>query len=324
MALLIDDYGRHLNYVRISVTDRCNFRCTYCMPAEGVKCMEHKDILRYEEITLLCDAFWQLGVRKFRFTGGEPLVRKGMMDFLASLKVKYPEMKIALTTNASLLGEYSKRLAEIGIHSLNISLDTLDPVKFASVTRIGNLSSVILGIRAAASAGIKNLKLNAVLVKNFNDSEIGELLAFAKREGLMLRLIEFMPIEDSVWSKDSFISGEEILKMLPNGESWVPMNSKTSEDGPAQYYYNKISDDTIGIITAVSNHFCKNCNRLRVSASGGLRTCLFSPDEVSLRPIIAMNDIELLKDKILESIKSKPKCWNDVRTGQLHMSGIGG
>ena len=324
MALLIDDYGRHLNYVRISVTDRCNFRCTYCMPAEGVKCMEHKDILRYEEITLLCDAFWQLGVRKFRFTGGEPLVRKGMMDFLASLKVKYPEMKIALTTNASLLGEYSKRLAEIGIHSLNISLDTLDPVKFASITRIGNLSSVILGIRAAASAGIKNLKLNAVLVKNFNDSEIGELLAFAKGEGLMLRLIEFMPIEDSVWSKDSFISGEEILKMLPNGESWVPMNCKASEDGPAQYYYNKVSDDTIGIITAVSNHFCKNCNRLRVSASGGLRTCLFSPGEVSLRPIIAMNDIELLKNKILASIKSKPKCWNDVRTGQLHMSGIGG
>ncbi len=324
MAIMIDDYGRHLNYVRISVTDRCNFRCTYCMPADGVKCMDHKDILRYEEIGFLCDAFWQLGVRKFRFTGGEPLVRKGIIDFLASLKIKYPDMKIALTTNASLLGEHSKRLAEIGIHSLNISLDTLDPQKFASVTRIGDLQSVISGIRAAAKAGIKNLKLNAVLIKNFNDGEIRDLLAFSKREGLMLRLIEFMPLEDSVWDKKDFISGEEILKMLPNGDSWQLMNRKTSEDGPAQYYYNDVSGETIGIITAVSNHFCKNCNRLRVSASGGLRTCLFSPDEINIRPVIAENDIELLKDKILESIKTKPRCWNDIRTGQLHMSGIGG
>ena len=324
MAVLIDEYGRSLNYVRISVTDRCNFRCTYCMPADGVECIKHSDILRYEEIKRLCEAFWNLGVRKFRFTGGEPLVRKDMLPFLQGLKSAFPEMKIALTTNASLLEPYAAHLADIGIHSLNISLDTLDEQKFASITRIGNFNAVISGIKAAAAAGMKNLKLNAVLIKGFNDMEIPALMRFAKENGLLLRLIEFMPLEDSVWNKEDFISGVDILKLLPEGGYWKAEKSGLPEDGPAQYYYNERTGDSIGIITAVSNHFCRNCNRLRVSASGNLRTCLFSPTEIHLREYIANTDITVLENKILESIKSKPKCWNDVRTGELHMSGIGG
>lgn len=324
MAELIDFYGRHLRYVRISITDRCNFRCSYCMPAEGVECLSHADILRYEDISFLCGTFWDLGVRKFRFTGGEPLVRKGLVPFLAQLKEEFPKMKLALTTNASLLDRYAPELAKIGLHSLNISLDTLDPVKFAEVTRIGSLSDVITGIRAAVRAGIPNLKLNAVLIKGFNDHEIGGLLRFAKEEGLLLRLIEFMPLEDDVWSRERFISGSEILAMLPDGDAWKVEKRGTDEDGPAKYYVNEKTGDTIGIITAVSDHFCEKCNRLRVSASGKLRMCLFSAEEIPLAQMIRNHDKAGLEQLILESIKRKPRCWDDIHDGKQHMSGIGG
>jgi len=324
MAELIDFYGRRLRYVRISVTDRCNFRCTYCMPAEGVTCLDHSDILRYEDISFLCGAFWDLGVRKFRFTGGEPLVRKGLVAFLAQLKKDFPDMKLALTTNAALLDRYAPQLADVGLHSMNISLDTLDPVKFAQITRVGSLASVITGIRAAVAAGIPNIKLNTVLIKGFNDGEIGDLLRFAKTEGVLLRLIEFMPLEDEVWSKEHFISGQEILRMLPGGGKWKAEKGAAAEDGPARYYVNEKAGDEIGIITAVSDHFCDNCNRLRVSASGKLRMCLFSPDEIPLAPLIRAQDKEGLTERILESIKGKPRCWEDIRDGKQHMSGIGG
>lgn len=324
MAELIDDYGRRLNYVRISVTDRCNFRCTYCMPAEGVKCLDHSQILRYEEILKLCRAFHELGVRKFRFTGGEPLVRKGIVPFLGELKKALPDAKTALTTNASLLSRYAEELAASGIHSLNISLDTLDPDKFREVTRIGELDTVLEGIQAAHRAGIKAIKLNAVLVRGFNDTEVRALLDYARENGLRLRLIEFMPLEDGVWDKSRFISGDEILRMLPGGDAWKPIKTEADRDGmgPAQYFLNEKTGDVIGIITAVSNHFCKDCNRLRVSASGNLRTCLFSPTETPLRELI--DRPEELKHLILTTIKTKPRCWNDIRSGHQHMSGIGG
>ena len=204
MALgeLVDGFGRRLNYVRISVTDRCNFRCTYCMPEEGVKCLSHRDILRYEDIAFLCGAFAELGVGKFRFTGGEPLVRKGLVPFLQSLHAEMPHIKTALTTNASLLEEYAEGLARAGLHSLNISLDTLDPEKFRKITRIGDIERVYAGIRAAKRAGLANIKLNTVLIRGFNDGEVERLLEFAEEHGLLLRLIEFMPLEDDVWTKE--------------------------------------------------------------------------------------------------------------------------
>lgn len=324
MDRLIDDFGRNLNYVRISVTDRCNYRCKYCMPAEGVEFLEHSEIMRYEEISFLCRVLWELGVRKVRFTGGEPLVRRDLVSFLKELNGEFPEMKTALTTNGSMLGQYAEELAEANLHSLNISLDTLDPVKFADVTRLGNIENVISGIRAAVRAGIRNIKLNTVLIRGFNDGEIGDLMAFAKREKVLLRLIEFMPLEDDVWNEDAFISGEEILKMLPEGDSWQAEKPDSAQAGPAKYYRNEKTGDSIGIITAVSNHFCKYCNRLRVSATGKLRTCLFAPDEIPMRPMILNEDSEGLKELILDSIKNKPRCWSDVRAGHQHMSGIGG
>lgn len=324
MAELIDKYGRHLNYVRISVTDRCNFRCKYCMPPEGVEFLEHSEIMRYEEISFLCRVLWDLGVRKVRFTGGEPLVRRGLVSFLKDLNNEFPKMKTALTTNGSMLGQYAEELAEANLHSLNISLDTLDPVKFADVTRLGNIDNVISGIRAAVRAGIRNIKLNTVLIRGFNDGEIGDLIAFAKKEKALLRLIEFMPLEDDVWNEEAFISGEEILRMLPEGDSWKAEKPDSEQAGPAKYYRNEKTGYSIGIITAVSNHFCKYCNRLRVSATGKLRTCLFSPNEIPMRPLILNSDSEGLKKLILDSIINKPKCWSDVRAGHQHMSGIGG
>ena len=324
MDRLIDSYGRNLNYVRISVTDRCNYRCKYCMPPEGVEYLEHSEILRYEEITFLCRVLWELGVRKVRFTGGEPLVRKGLVNFLKDLNEEFPDMKTALTTNGSLLQQYAEQLAKVNLHSLNISLDTLDPVKFADVTRLGDLDDVIAGIRAAVKAKIRNIKLNTVIIRGFNDGEIGDLMTFSKEMGVLLRLIEFMPLEDEVWSEEAFISGEEILRMLPEGDSWKAEKLDSPEAGPARYYRNDKTGDSIGIITAVSNHFCKYCNRLRISATGKLRTCLFNSEEIPMRNLILNSDSERLKDLILESIKNKPGCWNDVRSGHQTMSGIGG
>ncbi|MDD4160114.1 MAG: GTP 3',8-cyclase MoaA [Synergistaceae bacterium] len=324
MDRLTDDFGRDLNYVRISVTDRCNYRCKYCMPPEGVEFLEHSEIMRYEEISFLCRVLWELGVRKVRFTGGEPLVRRGLVSFLKELNKELPEMKTALTTNGSLLGQYAEELAEANLHSLNISLDTLDPSKFADVTRLGDISNVIAGIRAAVKAGIRHIKLNTVLIRGFNDGEIGAMMAFAQKEKVLLRLIEFMPLEDDVWNEDAFISGEEILRMLPEGSSWKAEKPSSAQAGPAKYYRNEKTGDSIGIITAVSNHFCKYCNRLRVSATGKLRTCLFSPEEIPMRHLILNSDADGLKELILESIKNKPRCWNDVRAGHQHMSGIGG
>ena len=321
---LHDAFGRRLNYVRISVTDRCNFRCRYCMPPEGVKCLSHSDILRYEDIKFLCGVLSEMGVGKFRFTGGEPLVRKGLVPFLKDLRNEMPSVKITLTTNASLLDEYASGLAESGIDSLNISLDTLDPAKFAEVTRIGSLEKVLSGIEAARSAGIENIKLNAVLVRGFNDKEIPEMLSYARKNALLLRLIEFMPLQESVWKKDSFISGEEILASLPCGEAWEKIEAIGNDDGPAQYYFNRESGDKIGIITAVSNHFCQKCNRLRISAEGKLRTCLFSNEETALKSIIQERDESALKAEIIRSAGNKPRRWKDINKGNLQMSGIGG
>lgn len=324
MAEVIDSYGRHLNYVRISVTDRCNFRCTYCMPPEGVKGIDHNDIMRYEEILRLCMVFRELGVKKFRFTGGEPLVRKDIVPFLAKLRLQLPAVKIAMTTNGFLLEKYAQKLATVPIDSLNISLDTLNHDKFKRITRVDGIERVFSGIRAAVNSGIKNIKINTVLIKGFNDTEISQLLKFSAEEGVLLRLIEFMPLHNSIWNEKHFISSNDILAILKESGDWKLQNSVAFEDGPAKYYRNEKDGAKVGIISAVSDHFCSSCNRLRVSASGNLRTCLFSPQEFPMRELLANPDTTRLKEAILENIKNKPKCWKDIRTGKSRMSSIGG
>ena len=325
MDELKDTQGRRLNYVRISVTDRCNYRCTYCMPAEGIVWQDHAHIMSFEEILDLCRTLVSLNVRKIRFTGGEPLVRRGMVDFLLKVREQFPELKIALTTNASLLEEFSDKLKEVGLSALNISLDTLNPVKFKNITRTGDIEAVFRGIRAARNAGITGIKLNTVLIRGFNEEEIEGILQFAKKTEVLLRLIEFMPLGDDVWTSEKFISSSAILDMLSTFGRWDPDLSQATElDGPAAYYRNAETGLRIGIISAVSKHFCANCNRLRISASGKLRTCLFSGTEYPLLPYLRSGDLEQVRNRILQAVHEKPKCWQDIRDGSLQMSRIGG
>ena len=330
MERLSDARGRLIDYARISVTDRCNYRCIYCMPEEGVSLLDHGDVMRYEEILFLCDVLKELGVRKVRFTGGEPLVRKGMVAFLREFRETFPDMAIALTTNASLLSRYADDLAAVRLSGLNISLDTIDPRKFREITRTGEVEDVFRGIAAASNAGILNIKTNTVLIRGFNDDELMAIMRYAWSTGTIPRLIEFMPLGDDVWNREKFISATEILAILSQHGEWLPAEAAGEDEenpaprGPAKYYRDAENGNLVGIIEAVSNHFCATCNRLRITAAGRMRACLFSPGETDLLPHLRAEDRDALKKAITEGIDLKPDYWENVRDGKLRMSGIGG
>jgi cyclic pyranopterin phosphate synthase len=298
------------------------------MPEEGTRILSHNDIMRYEDILFLCRVLSSLGVRKVRFTGGEPFVRKDMISFLMTFRDSLENMAVSLTTNASLLPEYASSLAGIGLSSMNISLDTLDPIKFRKITRVGNVRDVLAGIASARSAGVENLKTNTVLMRGFNDAELPEILNFAWENELTPRLIEFMPLGDDVWKIEKFISADEILKTL--GElygGWTSLTRASRDSalpaGPAKYYVNS-QKKIVGVIEAVSNHFCSTCNRLRITASGGLRSCLFARRETGLINLLRERDEEGLMKAILEGASEKPPNWPAERDGLQRMSRIGG
>ena len=323
-----DVCGRRIDYARISVTDRCNFRCVYCMPHDGVPPLAHDEIMRYEDIIFLCQALSDLGVRKIRFTGGEPLVRKGIVPFLGAFKASFPDISASLTTNASLLGRYARELASVGLSGINISLDTLDPEKFRFVTRTGDMAQAMDGISAALASGIPNIKTNTVPIRGFNDDELPLILSFAWENGLLPRLIEFMPIGEDVWRKEMFIGEEEILSALVRHfGALTPQTPDQSAGalplGPARYYRDAKGRD-VGVIAAVSSHFCQTCNRLRITSSGQLRPCLFSNDETPLIGLIRSRDLDGLRSAIVEGMRAKPQRWEQERSGALHMSNIGG
>lgn len=330
MAGLTGSFRRRIDYVRISVTDRCNYRCQYCMPPEGVSCLEHDEILAYEEILRLCRLLSDLGVRKVRFTGGEPMVRKGFLDFLEKFTKELPELHVALTTNGSLLGASAERLSNIPLSGLNVSLDSMDPEKFHALTRTGSLEAVLGGVRAFRAISGIPIKINTVLIKGFNDDEVPALLAFAKECGAVLRLIEFMPLDDSVWSRDRFIPAEKILERLPDSEKWHPDTlfgrdpNHGVPEGPARYLVHSVTGQRLGIIAAVSRHFCDTCNRLRVTASGEIRSCLFSAQGVSVRQALREGDGKRVRELILAEVWKKPRCWADTVARSQHMSQIGG
>ncbi len=330
MERLSDARGRLIDYARISVTDRCNYRCVYCMPEEGVSLLDHADVMRYEEILLICDILQELGVRKIRFTGGEPLVRKGMVPFLLEFRRKFPDMAVALTTNAALLARHAIDLASVELSGLNISLDTIDPRKFREITRVGEVADVFEGVDAAVKAGISNVKTNTVLIRGFNDDELMDIIRYAWSKGVTPRLIEFMPLGDDVWNREKFISSTEILSMLSRCGEWLLAENNEIDEGnlaprgPAKYYFDAQSGNRVGIIEAVSNHFCTTCNRLRITAAGRMRACLFSRTETDLLPLLRAGDREALKRAIVDGINLKPDYWENIRDGKLRMSGIGG
>lgn len=324
MEQLRDNENRHITYVRFSLTDRCNYRCLYCMPPEGIPLMEHRDVISYEDALFLLRSFWDMGIKKIRFTGGEVFVRKGFMAFLAQAKKTLPDMCFTITTNGHFLEEHAGELRRIGIEGINVSLDTLSVAKFKEITRCGSLSKVLQGIHAASEAKL-SLKLNTVLMKNFNDNEIEDLLKFAQKKGVILRFIEFMPLDNDVWGKNRFLPSEEIFRILPESNLWKPLEKENSSAGPARYFIHEKSGQKMGIIAAVSHHFCHTCNRLRITARGEIKPCLFSETLVSLEEAIRLRNPEMVWSAMQKALMAKPETWQNIaEIGHCHMSSIGG
>ena len=294
---MTDGCGRTIDYLRLSVTDRCNYRCRYCMPEEGVCKREHRDMLTLEELAEVAAACVRCGVKKIRLTGGEPLVRRGIVELCRLLRAIPGLEELCLTTNGSLLPDLALPLREAGVDRLNISLDTLRPERFAQMTRLGQLSDVLSGIRAAEAAGFHDLKFDTVLIGGFNDDEIADFANLTLDRPWEMRFIELMPMGPCAdWDSSCFLSADAVLSRLPELE---PLESQ----GVARRYRLPGAKGAIGLISPVSHDFCAQCRRIRVTADGKLKGCLHSREEISLRGLHGRE----LEDAILRGILQKPK-----------------
>jgi cyclic pyranopterin phosphate synthase len=328
----LDNYSRAINYLRISVTDRCNLRCTYCMPPEGIPWQPHESILSFEEIEAVTRAAAELGISKVRLTGGEPLVRLGIASLVRVL-ARIPGVDdLAMTTNGILLPRHAEELAEAGLRRVNISLDTLRPERFERITRLGHIEDVFAGIEAAQQAHLDPVKINMVVVRGVNDDEVLDLARKTRDDGWNVRFIEWMPVgdkgqADSGWAQ-GVVTGEEILSHIETVLGPLQPAKAQVGVGPARYYRLKAATGTLGFITAVSDHFCYGCNRLRLTADGQLRPCLLSDREIDLRtPLRHGADVAQIKALLLQGIESKPERHHLDETMQPErraMSQIGG
>ena len=318
MSQLIDKFGREITYLRVSITDRCNYRCIYCQPEEQFKFIPHKDILRFEEIVEIVQEATNLGITKVRITGGEPLVRKGVVDFIKKLRENKKLEDISLTTNGFFLSEYAGKLKAAGLNRVNISLDSLQEEKYKRITRGGNLKKVLKGIDFALKENLLPIKINTVLIKGFNDNEVDDFAKLTLKKLLNIRFIEFMPSGEELENdyRDKFISVLEIEENLSEKYSMQPIDIN-SGNGPAKYFQIKGAQGTIGFITAISQHFCKTCNRIRLTSEGKLRSCLFSNKEVDIKGAIRKlardeKNGRFLRKKVIisklkEAVKLKPE-----------------
>ncbi len=281
-APLRDALGRVVDDLRISVTDRCNFRCVYCMPEEGMKWLPRDEILSFEELTRLAAIFVAAGTRTIRLTGGEPLVRKDLPTLVRMLHGLHDELDLSLTTNGFLLRRDAQALADAGLRRVNVSLDSLRADRFARITRRDCLNTVLDGIEAAKDAGLTPVKVNCVVVRGFNDDEVLDFARMAREQGVHVRFIEFMPLDASgEWGRDSVVPGDELLDAV---ESEFRMQPRDNGHDPAQRVtFADGAPGELGFINSVSAPFCTRCNRVRITADGQLRTCLFSVTEIDLR-----------------------------------------
>jgi len=311
--LLEDKHGRKASYLRVSVTDRCNLRCTYCA-GEGQEFIPHPTILRYEEILDFIGLSVNMGIEKVRFTGGEPFVRKGFTEFLIEAARRYSDLDLCVTTNATLIKDHIKPLAEAGIRRLNISLDTLDPKKFKKVTGFDQYHEVRSNIDRCLEAGM-TVKVNAVAMRGINDDELGGFLDFARDNALDMRFIEFMPVgletgwEDGVvWkSEDLLAEAERLADLIPS------VNGDGEQSGPARMFSIKGGKGRLGLISPYTNHFCATCNRLRLTSDGNLRTCLFSDRVYKLRQAIRHPRLGMAAvEKILKKASRHKPIGNDL------------
>lgn len=307
--VLSDAFGRRINYLRISITDRCNFRCTYCMPKEGIRKFARKDILSFEEIERIVSVGVKLGIERVRITGGEPLVRKGLTDFIRRLSAINGINEITLTTNGMLLAKYADELKRAGLRRINVSLDTLNPEKFLSVTRGGILQTVLNGIQAATEAGLAPIKLNTVLIQGVNDGE-GEIeeLAGLSALGYHVRFIELMPLQHNTLWKEQFLPAEIAKKRLERIQSLIPLKTRNGF-GPAADFQWGANPGRIGFITALSCSFCGDCNRLRLSADGKLYPCLFSGEYMDMKAVMRenKNNDAVIENGFHRACEKKPK-----------------
>ena len=305
---LIDKFNRHINYVRISVTDRCDFRCTYCM-SEKMEFVPRAQLLTLEEIAFIARAFTELGVEKIRITGGEPLIRKNVIQLFENIG-KLPKLKeLTITTNGSKLLTLAQPLKDAGVQRINISLDSLDPERFKKITRTGNLESVISGIDKALSLDFKKLKINSVILKNRNHDEVIDLVNFAIDRKIDISFIEEMPlgIIDEHNRNEVYYSSDQIRNDLECRHKLIP--TAISTGGPSRYYKIIDTETKVGFISPHSHNFCSQCNRVRLTAEGQLLLCLGQEHSVSLKKIIRKfpGDIEELKNTIRNAMEIKPK-----------------
>jgi GTP 3',8-cyclase len=304
---LIDPFGRTISYLRVSVTDRCDFRCVYCM-AEDQHFLPKKEVLSLEELDRLCSAFVERGVRKLRLTGGEPLVRKNVMALVRSLSRHIGRRldELTLTTNGSQLARFGGELADCGVERINVSVDTLDPVKFKAITRWGDLEKVRAGIDAARRAGLK-VKINAVALKGVNEDEFDDLIRWAHGDGMDLTLIETMPLgEVGADRTDQYLPLSTVRARL--AETWTLEDIAYKTGGPARYVRVVETGGRLGFITPLTHNFCEGCNRVRVTCTGTLYMCLGQEDAADLRaPLRASEADDLLQAAIDEAISRKPK-----------------
>lgn len=283
---LVDTFGRIHTDLRISVTDRCNFRCTYCMPDEGIEFAPNSELLTVEEIMRVAGVAKRLGVRSIRLTGGEPLVRKGIVEIVSGLGEMGFE-DLAMTTNGTSLSRLAPGLASAGLQRVNISCDSLQPERYASIRRRGQLPIVLDAMNAAEAAGLTPVKINAVLLIGENDDEALDLVEFARATNRLVRFIEFMPLDaDGKWRRDRVIAGADVLELIKQQYDLIPIDQAGEDHAPATRFAFADGRGEVGFINSVTEPFCGNCDRLRLMADGSIRNCLFSDDELSLRDVL--------------------------------------
>lgn len=328
----LDAYNRPISYLRISVTDRCNLRCVYCMPPEGVPWVPHEDILTYGEIETVVRAAAELDISKVRLTGGEPLVRLDIVKLVRML-ARIPGVDdLAMTTNGLLLSRYASSLAEAGLHRVNISLDSLQPQRFRRITRGGPLEDVLEGMEAARRAGLEPIKINTVVIRGMNDDEVVDLACKTMEAGWNLRFIELMPVGNGGWLGDEWtekvVTAEEIRPRVESTLGTLEPAKMSAGGGPARYYRLPGAQGTLGFITPISEHFCYRCNRMRLTADGQLRPCLVSDEEIDLRrPLRRGAGVAEIKELLLKGVESKPRRHHlaeSNRPKKRSMSQIGG
>lgn len=300
---MIDKHGRNISYLRISLTDKCNLRCRYCMPEEGVCKRDHREMMTEEELITAVKVAASLGITKIRLTGGEPLVKRNIVSICRKVASVEEIKEVCLTTNGILLPQLAKELREAGVSRLNLSLDTLDPQKYAHITRIGKLEQFNAGLEAALNAGFQKIKINAVLIGGFNDDEIEELAGLTLKYPVDMRFIELMPIQDhDEFGEAAYVPFSKVLEKLPEA---VPVEK---DGGVAKLYRLPGAQGNIGLISPISAHFCGECNRIRLTADGKLKPCLHAADEYSLKGL----DFDGMKAVFEESIWNKPAWHGDL------------